>query len=166
MKPPQPSEVTAKRAPVSSAELIVEAPVHRRAFLGWFGFGSTATVLATTLPANTALAVTRRMLNRNPLMLDDLDCAAFAPVVGEVFQLMTASGASLPATLAEATPLPQRVRNTERRAPFALLFRVATDQPLAQQIYPVEHAAFGRLEIFLVPVGREGEALLLEAIFN
>jgi hypothetical protein len=37
---------------------------------------------------------------------------------------------------------------------------------LPQRIYALEHPRLGRLEIFLVPIGREDGHLLLEAIFN
>ena len=37
---------------------------------------------------------------------------------------------------------------------------------MPQQIVPLEHAALGKLEIFLVPVGLDPEGYRYEAVFN
>ena len=49
---------------------------------------------------------------------------------------------------------------------FSLIFRAPADTPVAQRVYELDHPAAGRLEIFLVPVGRQPEGLLFEAAFN
>ncbi|MCP5059494.1 MAG: hypothetical protein GY937_22555 [bacterium] len=63
---------------------------------------------------------------------------------------------------------PQGPAETESglRRPFSLTFEAHSASLLPQRIYQVEHAALGRLELFLVPVGREGERVLYEAVFN
>jgi hypothetical protein len=53
-----------------------------------------------------------------------------------------------------------------RRRPFSLVFRGPQAPPLAQAIYPLEHPVLGRLEIFLVPVGPEGDGMGYEAVFS
>jgi len=53
-----------------------------------------------------------------------------------------------------------------RRRSFSLLFRGTRDLPLGQGIHRLEHAVMGRLEMFLVPVGRDDRGMLYEAIFN
>ena len=102
-------------------------------------------------------------------MLNDVTQAEFAACIGQNFQLEIAPGQTLPAILGEATLLKHTQtpgQHPERRAPFSLVFQVPVDSPLPQQIYALEHSRLGRLEIFLVPVGREAGNLLLEAIFN
>ncbi len=149
----------------TSAGLIAEAPVHRRAFFGWFGVGGTVAALAANLPATTANALTQRILNRSQLMLNEVTQAEFAAFIGDRFQLEIAPGQVVSATLDEVKLL-RHSQGTERRAPFSLLFRVPSDAALPQRIYALEHARLGRIEIFLVPIGYENGHLLLEAIFN
>lgn len=52
------------------------------------------------------------------------------------------------------------------RDPFSVLFVVAQEQPLPQQIYTLKHASLGQMEIFLVPIGPKGEGLCYEAVFT
>lgn len=139
--------------------------MHRRAFFGWFGVGGTVAALAANLPESTANALTQRILNRSQLMLNEVTHAEFAACTGDIFQFEIAPGQIISATLGEATVL-KHTHGTERRAPFSLLFRVLSDAALPQRIYALEHARLGRLEIFLVPIGRENGHLLLEAVFN
>jgi hypothetical protein len=49
---------------------------------------------------------------------------------------------------------------------FSLLFRGPLQPVLPQQIYPVEHAALGRFDLFVVPVKRDTHGLYYEAVFN
>lgn len=151
----------------TSAGLIADAPVRRRAFFGWFGVGGTMAALATSLPAATAGALAQRILNRSQLMLNEVTQAEFAACTGDSFQLELAPGQAVPALLGEATLLKNsHGQNPQRRAPFSILFRVPSETMLPQRIYALEHPQLGRLEIFLVPIGREDGHLLLEAIFN
>jgi hypothetical protein len=53
-----------------------------------------------------------------------------------------------------------------RRAPFALHLRSREATVRPQRTYALRHPVLGRLEVFLVPVGREGAGVLYEAIFN
>ena len=154
--------------PGSQLELIAAAPVHRRAFFGWCGAGTLTGVLAASLSPTTARGVTKSLLNRNQLMLHEVTHSLFVKHVGDVFQLETAPGHIVEAKLIEATLLPgsQPLKATDRRAPFSLVFRVSSDGETRQRIYPLEHPSLGRLEIFLVPVGREAGATLFQAIFN
>jgi hypothetical protein len=52
------------------------------------------------------------------------------------------------------------------RRPFSLVFEANAPAPLPQRVYQVEHAVMGRLDLFLVPIGCEGERVLYEAVFN
>jgi hypothetical protein len=49
---------------------------------------------------------------------------------------------------------------------FSLVFRAPADAPAEQRIYGLEHDETGPFELFLVPLGRDGEDLLYEAVFN
>jgi hypothetical protein len=53
-----------------------------------------------------------------------------------------------------------------REASFSLLFRGPLALPLRQRTYQITHYALGKLEIFLVPVGRDEGARYYEAVFN
>jgi hypothetical protein len=53
-----------------------------------------------------------------------------------------------------------------RRDPFSLMFLGPTAPVLPQRIYALENEAFGRLEIFLVPIGADADGVKYEAIFN
>ena len=69
-------------------------------------------------------------------------------------------------TLIEAEPIETSQDLGERRAPFSLVFRGPGEPELAQRIYPLDNETLGRLEIFLVPIGREDEGMRYEAVFT
>lgn len=52
------------------------------------------------------------------------------------------------------------------REPFSLVFLGPREPVLAQRIYRLEHGGLGTLEIFLVPIGRDGAGTRYEAAFN
>lgn len=89
----------------------------------------------------------------------------FARSVGEGFEIEMGTG-SLVFTLTEARPLPERGFNGMTRAPFSLLFRSETKIVLPQQIYRLKNATLGVLDIFLVPVARDRDGIIYQAIFN
>lgn len=49
---------------------------------------------------------------------------------------------------------------------FSLLFQGPGDPLLPQQIYSLHHPQLGSLEIFLVPIRRDQQAIYYEAVFN
>lgn len=49
---------------------------------------------------------------------------------------------------------------------FSLLFRGPLAPVLPQRIYHLKHDTLGSVEIFLVPLGPDGEGMQYEAIFN
>ena len=103
------------------------------------------------------------------MSLEHLTIESFAGRVGERFRIRLPPTLTLDTTLVEARPLgpaPKDLTGRTKRAPFALLFRGPGEPLLPQRIYTVEHDAMGALDIFMVPVGRERDALLYEAIFN
>jgi len=52
------------------------------------------------------------------------------------------------------------------RAPFSLLFRTASQVHLPQKLYNLKNNKLGKLEIFLVPVARDREGVLYQAVSN
>ena len=98
------------------------------------------------------------------LPLEQLQAQDFIPHVGSRFRVSLAEGA-LEFELREAktvgTPRPGAVRS-----PYSLTFYAPGPRVLPQAIYGLEHSALGALEIFLVPIGREGTGFLYEANFN
>ncbi len=55
---------------------------------------------------------------------------------------------------------------TPKQEMFSLVFRMRGSEVLQQQIYPLENGAMGQTELFLVPVGKDNEAVFYEAVFN
>ena len=98
-------------------------------------------------------------------MLDRLTHDDFAGRVGERFTLAASSGDTIDLTLAEARKLPHGAE-ADRREPFSLIFNGPLSPYAPQGTWHVEHADIGALDIFLVPIGPEGEAMRYEAIFS
>ena len=97
-------------------------------------------------------------------VLSELTYNHFTEELGNTF-LLQHGGASIELELAEATALaPAGVGS--RRIPFSLIFHGPRQPTLPQKIYPLEHDRLGRLEIFLVPLGPQGESMRYEAIFT
>lgn len=97
--------------------------------------------------------------------------ATFAATLGESYavdpssQIETGS-IELELVEAEAGTPPPPEEDGIRREPFALLFRGPAEPRLPQATYPFEHAALGRLEIFIVPVAGDESGTDYEAIFG
>jgi Domain of unknown function (DUF6916) len=110
-------------------------------------------------------------------MLDKLTSADFAPHLHTTFHLSlgpwdqphdpAAHGAPLPLELIEVVDLgaDSAVAPAQRR-PFSLIFHHPGSSYLPQRIYTLEHAALGRLELFLVPIGPDQGGMRYQAIFT
>ncbi len=88
----------------------------------------------------------------------------FAGLVNETFAA-SLQDAEVPFVLVEARPLPAHP-GLATRPPFSLLFRNAASFLLPQQIYAMRHPRLGEVGIFLVPIAREREGFLYQAVFN
>ena len=66
--------------------------------------------------------------------------------------------------LVEARGLPARAQDA--RPPVSLLFRNTASFLFPQQTYQMQHPRLGVMGIFLVPVAREREGFLYQAVFN
>ncbi|NUQ28253.1 MAG: hypothetical protein HOQ35_07035 [Acidobacteriaceae bacterium] len=89
----------------------------------------------------------------------------FANHVNETFAL-DLGGANHDLTLVQASPMPFRNRDGLVRAPFRLLFRSTLQIVFPQRTYSLTNATTGQLSIFLVPIGRDVQGVLYEAVFN
>jgi len=97
-------------------------------------------------------------------MLDQLTKDQFAPHVGSTFQVRLNPQETVPLTLAEVHGYPDH--EGPRREPFSLIFHGAHRFVLPQRVYPVEHQDLATMEIFLVPLGPDGQGMRYEAVFN
>ena len=95
-------------------------------------------------------------------MIETLTCSHFEPHIGDVFTI-TVNGSSLSLTLKAAKPLGTALREG---GAFALNFAGPAAPLLQQSIYPLRHAALGTLDLFIVPIGREKDGIIYEAIFT
>src|SRR4029077_16601497 len=95
----------------------------------------------------------------------NLSLETFAAVARESFELALGES-SLPLTLVEVQLLPTAPYPCMIRAPFSLLFRAISQVVLPQKLYSLKNANLGRLDIFLVPVARDREGILYQAVFN
>jgi len=94
-----------------------------------------------------------------------LTCESFAGRAGESFDLAMGES-TVPLTLAEVTPLPSRPFPGMMRAPFSLIFRSPTPVVLPQRLYRLQNQTMGALDIFLVPIGRDVQGIVYQAVFN
>lgn len=68
--------------------------------------------------------------------------------------------------LREATALKYHDPQIHARHPFSLFFVCPDQRVLNQGTYAIDHERLGRLEIFIVPVGADGDGVEYEAVFN
>jgi hypothetical protein len=97
-------------------------------------------------------------------MLDKLTIDDFANLKTG-FRIHTPDQA-LDAELVDRRELADADTGESRRRPFSIVFRGPMTPVLAQRIYDIEHSGLGRVPIFLVPVGPDGEGMRYEAVFN
>lgn len=88
----------------------------------------------------------------------------FAGCVNETFHAALNDG-EIEFVLVEARPLAAQVPN-QARAAFSLLFRNTALFLFPQQIYQMRHPRIGEVGIFLVPIAREQQGFLYQAVFN
>jgi hypothetical protein len=98
-------------------------------------------------------------------VLETFTCATFEPYVGEPFLLLVGPQPPIEVVLVEATVLPSPPR-ADARAPFSLVFRQSAGDVLPQATYRVEHAGLGIFDLFVVPIGPDGQGMRYEAVFT
>jgi uncharacterized protein DUF6916 len=97
--------------------------------------------------------------------IGDVTIETFAGREGEAFAIELAD-ATLELTLAEVERMPEDWGRTDQRVPFSVVFHGPLESALPQQIWPLDHADLGRLEVFLVPLGPEGDSMTYQAVFT
>jgi len=96
-------------------------------------------------------------------MHDLLTRQGFAEHLNSVFKLSCGDDDTVDFNLVEATDKTPDGFSGEQ---FSLIFQGPHEPQLQQQIYAMEHAEMGRLELFLVPIGEPTSGRLYEAYFN
>lgn len=89
----------------------------------------------------------------------------FAPRLNETFAVDVDQGRT-PFVLVEARPLPAPPMVGMVRAPFSLVFFNASPVIFPQRIYQMENESLGGFGVFLVPVARNQDGFLYQAVFN
>ncbi len=96
------------------------------------------------------------------LSLDSLHYEDYAPHINSKFtaQIHEASPVELELTnVVENSPSP-------RQEQFVLTFRAPFTAPAQQQIFTVRHEQLGSGIMFLVPIGKDANGIIFEAVFN
>ena len=89
----------------------------------------------------------------------------FASRLHETFTVDLGHGKS-PFVLIEAKPLAVPALRGMLRAPFSLLFHHVSPVLFPQRIYQMESPGIGDFGVFLVPVARNQDGFLYQAVFN
>ena len=97
-------------------------------------------------------------------MMELLTIDHFAGCVNETFRAALNDG-DIEFVLVEARPLDKAPPNALRH-PFSLLFRNGSAFLFPQQIYRMNHELVGSFDVFLVPVARDLDGFLYQAVFN
>lgn len=87
---------------------------------------------------------------------------SFAAVIGSSFTLASGDGKTLDLDLIEVTELQQ----SKYQESFSIVFLLPAPYRAEQGLYTLVHESLGEMELFLVPVGLDGQRLKLEAVFN
>jgi hypothetical protein len=81
--------------------------------------------------------------------------------------LTRTTGGWLTLQLTSVRDLPGASRTAaQREGSFSLKFTGAASKPLLQGTYTLSHVRLGRLDLLLVPMGRQGVRLAYEAVIN
>lgn len=95
------------------------------------------------------------------LVLED-----FADRVGCTFPIREEGMENFPLTLTEAKPLRATWMVPGARPPFSLIFLGSNPFILPQRLYKFDLDGIGPVDIFLVPVGKNGKGVSYQAVFN
>ena len=122
---------------------------------------SALAVSAVVMPVS-AMAVPRA---RRQLLLAQVSAGTFNPFVNAVFAVHDTEGRTQSLRLIQVARPASEAQSAGDS--FALLFQGRVSRPLTQDTYSFEHTRLGRLEMFIVPVGRNDQRhSYYEAVFN
>ncbi len=99
-------------------------------------------------------------------MLETFTADTFTPRVGETFRFVVDEKWEMRARLTSVSPWGDETAKVRERQPFTLLFHAAREAHIPQAIYRVENENMEPFELFLVPVGPDGEGMAYEAVFT
>lgn len=94
------------------------------------------------------------------------------PLEGTSFRVELADGSAVALSLEDVLPFESRQRRTARgarqprREPFSLYFLGPPDPVLPQATYTLRGDGVTFEQIFIVPIGRDGEGTEYEAVFT
>lgn len=88
----------------------------------------------------------------------------FAGCLNETFRVALNDG-EVDFVLVEAQPLKQSMPGA-LRTPFSLLFLNTAALVFPQQLYPMKHPRLGEFSIFIVPIARNKDGFIYQAVFN
>jgi hypothetical protein len=97
-------------------------------------------------------------------MTTELTRELFHDKVGQIWAIDESDAPPIELTLTEVEPLKNYAKL--KREPFSLYFTTCGDFVLPQRLYALRHGTLGRMAIFLVPIGREGDITTYQAVFN
>ena len=107
------------------------------------------------------------MSDGTPRDLSKVCSGDFETCLDTTFELRLDDDGRLPLRLIEVDGPPEAAEGeAPRTRPFSLLFKGPPETFLKQRIYRLEHTRFGRVDLFLVPVGQQTDGYLYESIFN
>lgn len=89
----------------------------------------------------------------------------FAPHLNETF-MVEIDQMQTPFVLVEARPLQFRPMPGMAREPFSLLFRNEAAVVFPQRTYAMSNPRMGDFGIFLVPIARDKDGFIYQAVFN
>lgn len=96
-----------------------------------------------------------------------MNLSAFAPLVGDGFEIRLPKGEILPVLLLSARDLGPRPLGPPGERSFSLVFRSSLERHLPQAIYRLWHPTLGSLDLFLVPIGPDAQGGMgYQAVFN
>jgi len=99
-------------------------------------------------------------------MLETFTPASFQEHVGSRFRLSLPAQEPLELELGEIVLYEENPDHAPRKQPFSLVLVGPLRPVLQQAIYSLEHAALGKMEVFLVPIGPDKRGMRYEAAFN
>lgn len=99
-------------------------------------------------------------------MLESLTIESFEPHVGTSFWAEFPNGSNVELRLVRAAKVMESEAARLPRHPFSLFFTGPESFLLKQHIYRLTHETLAPMEIFLVPVGKEANGYLYEAVFT
>ncbi len=97
-------------------------------------------------------------------MLQDLTHSSFEEHLNTPFRIHYGAEAPLEAVLYQVRL--HEPHDGPRKQPYSVYFRGPRQTVLPQAIYRVEHVQMEPIDIFLVPIGPDGQGMCYEAVFN